>query len=502
MSAAVQSTPQGNIVKLTKAQREKIKRSMDDAGFSPREYAQKFLGDKSRFRRARWSRQTGKTTNIAQDNVLTAGRTNRDVMNLSASADQTKELMLRVAVFAEIFHGVAGEIQREILAGTLDETLYVDDDKVRITQTTVALPGGQRMIGRPANPRTARGFSMHTRLDEFSMHHDQKAIWQAAFPSITSNEALTLVVSGTPNGKGDKFFDICTAPSTEEGGIWSDHTVTIYDAVAQGLNVDPEVLHELAGDEDTWRQEYLVEFIDEATAFLTYDMISACQHEGLKVIHRLEPVKVDGKDVLDYDLATLLPIESLTGGSLYMGIDIGRRRDLTVLWIWEIVGNIAWTRAQIELSKVPFRIQEKMAHDLIGGYEIRRTCVDETGIGMMLAEGLKTDFGEARVEPLSFTEAVKQQLAEGMRPKFEDRLCRIPIDKKVREDLHGITKLTTAGGHVRYLGERSGKAGVIHPDRFWAAALGLHAAEAPPVTQFVMGQTAFTLPRLSEGVMI
>ena len=112
---------------------------------------------------------------------------------------------------------------------------------------------------------------------------------------------------------------------------------------------------------------------------------------------------------------------------------------------------------------------------------MRRTCGDETGLGMMLMENLPHRSAPIASKPITFTQANKQRLAEGLRPKFEDHACRIPTIPLVREDLHGITKVDGAGGHVRYLGERTGKAGTVHPDRFWAAALGVNAAEEAPV---------------------
>ena len=498
------STPHGKILLLDGKERAIIRRKLEATGYQDRAYMQAAIGDACRFRQLMQSRQTGKTTTIAIDNNLTAGRKNLDVMNLSASADQTKELMLRVGIYAEVFHDISGEIQREILSGGMDQDLYVDDDGIKITQTTVTLPNGKRMIGRPANARTARGFSMCVRLDEYSMHLDQKAIWQAATPSITSNKALDLLVSGTPKGKGDDFFRVMTEPTIAEGGIWSRHVVTIFDAIRDGLDADPEVLRKVAGDDDTWRQEYLCEFVDEASAFLTYEMIDRCAHEGLKVIHRLESQRNEqGEEVLDYELANLLEPETLTKDDLYMGIDVGRRKDLTVLWIWQRVGNLLWCRACIELNRVPFRLQEKLIGELIGHYEIRRTCGDETGIGMMLMENLAHKFGVNRVEGISFTTPNKQRLAEGLRPKFEDRACRIPIDALVRQDLHGITKTDGAGGHVRYQGERSGKSGAIHPDRFWAAALATNAADGAPVYEFdETTTTVVSRDEVSKGVLV
>lgn len=500
------STPDGPILVLSGKDREKMRRMIAEKKALPRHYQAKLLADVSRFRRIRWSRQTGKSYSMALDSVLLGGETNKNVMQLSASADLTKELMLKTAFHAEVIGGIAGEMQREILRGGMDETLYVDSDGIKITQTTVTLNNGARIIGRPANPRTARGFTAHVKLDEFAMHKDSDEIWAAAFGSISSDQSLRLDVGSTPKGKKGRFYQICQAKTIEEGGIWSDHTLTIHQAIAQGLpNVNAAELQEALDDDQLWNQEYLVEFVDEADAFLSYELIRTCEHEGLHVA-RVSAARTDSDEeiVERLRLAKLIDLLAIGTGELFLGIDIGRRRDLTVFWILEKVGGVYWARGVIELHTMPFRHQQALAEAIMGQLNIRRCCGDETGIGMMLMENLTHRFGASRVEPITFTEANKARLAEHLRPKFEEQAARIPIDKRIREDLHGIKKSEGPGGHVRYAGDKSGSKSGVHPDHFWGLALGINAAEAAPVYEFTPGVTVHLVKRaaMDKGVMI
>lgn len=483
----IEKTPDGQVTILTDRQRDEIRRALDGQKVAARQYQSAMLADACRFRRLRWSRQTGKSYSMALDDVLLAGSTGHNVMQLSASADLTKELMLKTAEHAEVVAGVAGEMQRAILDGSLDELLYVDEYQVKITQTTVTLPGGERIIGRPANPRTARGFTAHVTLDEFAMHKDSDEIWAAVFPSISSNDRLRLKVASTPKGKKGRFYQICQADDTSHGGVWSDHTVTIFDAVAQGLQVNPAELQAGLDDEEKWNQEYLCLFVDEATAFLTYDLIRSCEHAGLKVVTRIRGVEnqPDDEMLVQLELKRLLDLDSFNPkrGELFLGVDVGRRRDLTAFWLMQMIGGVLTPIAVIELHNVPFRHQQTLGERIMGELGVRRACIDETGIGMMLAENLTHKFGQHKCEGVYFTEASKARMAEQMRPRFVDRKLLIPVDNRIREDLHGITKLETAGGHVRYLGEKSGSKGAIHPDHFWGLALCVNAAEAAPVHQ-------------------
>ena len=120
-----------------------------------------------------------------------------------------------------------------------------------------------------------------------------------------------------------------------------------------------------------------------------------------------------------------------------------------------------------------FRIQREELYALLP--HVRRCCIDSTGIGAQLAEEAREKFG-SKVEEVTFTGAVKEDLAVTVRRKFEDRQVRIPPDRDIREDLHSVKKFTTAAGNIRFDSERTE---LGHADRFWALALAVHAASVP-----------------------
>jgi phage FluMu gp28-like protein len=103
--------------------------------------------------------------------------------------------------------------------------------------------------------------------------------------------------------------------------------------------------------------------------------------------------------------------------------------------------------------------------------EVKRACLDATGMGAQLAERAEERFAW-KVEPVTFTAAVKEELAFGLRADFEERKLRIPRDEKLRADLRGVKKQVTASGNIRFAGE----SGDSHCDRFWAKALRQQAA--------------------------
>ena len=171
--------------------------------------------------------------------------------------------------------------------------------------------------------------------------------------------------------------------------------------------------------------------------------------------------------------------------SLFIGVDIGRTHDLTVIWVVEKLGDVRATRAVICLEKTPFDQQESILYPLVSLSSVRRCCIDQSGIGRQFAERAAQRFGRYKVEGIQFTSAVKEELAYATRTAFEKKTVRIPADKFIRADLRSMRKEATASGNLRFTGERTANG---HADRFWALALALHAAKETTAANRVFAQ--------------
>lgn len=204
-------------------------------------------------------------------------------------------------------------------------------------------------------------------------------------------------------------------------------------------------------DEESFLQEYMCVPADDESAFLSYDLIASCEYQ-------------EGE-------SWEIPLRNCR--NLYLGVDVGRAHDLTVIWVNEYAGGRHLTRRKIELKNKTFTEQEGVLWPLLELPNMRRCCIDATGLGMQLAERAADRFGKYRVEGVQFTGPVKSDLAFPLRAAFEDGNVRIPFDKYLRADLRAIRKETTAAGNIRFSADR-GENG--HSDRFWALALALHAA--------------------------
>lgn len=396
-------------------------------------YQRRFVEDQSKLKIWLASRQIGKSFAAAYEAVwLAAERPRTLVLLVSASERQSKELMEKVRFHMQALGIVLGKL-------TSKET----SEEIRLTNES-------RIISLPANPDTVRGFSGHVFLDEFALHRDSREIWRALYPTITRGYKIRVL--STPRGKQNMFYELW-----EHNELFSKHRTTIHDAVAEGLAVEVEELRAGVADEDTWRQEYLCEFLDEATAFITYEMINECEVEKC-----LWP-----REALEAWLSGGFRPE----GPVYLGMDVGRRRDLSVIAVMEKLGDVLWLRELLEMERAPFAHQREALFSRLR-YAVR-AAIDETGLGMQLAEEAQEVFGRYRVEAVTFTAAAKEELAVGLRTAFEDRRVRIPKMERLREDLHSVKKTVTRLGHIRFEAERTEDG---HADRFWALALAVYAA--------------------------
>jgi phage FluMu gp28-like protein len=343
---------------------------------------------------------------------------------------------------------------------------------------------GTRLHSLSSNPDAQAGKRGPRLLDEFALHPDPRQLYAIAYPGITWGGQLEIL--STHRGAQNYFNQLVV--EARHGGNpknFSLHRVTLQDALEQGLLKklraklpadDPRrELDEAAyfdnvrascADEESFLQEYMCVPADETTAFLPWDLIAACEYGAGEYV----PLNAAAGE------RALQNIGFGGRGEFFLGVDVGRVHDLTVLWLFERVGGVCLTREVLTLAQQPFAVQEELLWERLARPGLRRACLDATGLGRQLAERAQQRFGARRVEAVTFTAAVKEELAYPLRAAFERRALRIPAEKEIRADLRAIKKSVTASGNLRFAADR-GPGG--HADRFWALALALHAARRP-----------------------
>lgn len=405
-------------------------------------YQRAWLLDRARFKIGMFARQTGKTFTTTLEVV-------DDCFEAEAAGGRTRWVILsrgeRQAKEA-IEEGVKKHCRAYSLGIQIVEGEFKAESGERYTMLDVTLPGGSKITALPANPDTARGFSANVFLDEFAFHADSRKIWTALFPVISNGWKLR--VTSTPNGKGNKFYELMTDKALD--AVWSRHLVDIYKAVADGLPRNVDEMRLALNDDDAWSQEFELKWLDEASAWISYDLIDGVEHDAA------------GRP------------EGYTGGPCFVGVDIATRNDLFVIWVVEMVGDVAWTREIITRKRIKFAEQDALLDDVFDRYHVLRCCMDQTGMGEKPVEDAQRRHGTMRVEGVLFTAPNKLTLATRGKETFEDRRLRIPLgDRELRADLHKLQKVTGPTGTPRFVAD-SDEAG--HADRAWACFLALNAA--------------------------
>ena len=287
------------------------------------------------------------------------------------------------------------------------------------------------------------GFTGNVYLDEFALHEDAKRIYRSLYPTITWGYNIRIVSRSF--GQSGLFYELWT--NADKYPDYSRHKIDIDKAIGDGLVIDREGLK--AGiDDEGFRENYLCEFIDESTAFFPYELLRSCIGET-----------------------------SSGGGTCYLGVDIGRKHDRTVLYTLAKLGDKFYTRSIEELKNTSFETQMAAIEATMRREKVQRVCGDSTGMGMQLMENLRRKY--PNVEAVHFTNDIKEHLAVTAKRAFENKRVEIPDDMQLISDLHGIKKLVTPSHNVRFDADRTAEG---HSDRAWALFLALHAGTVSRAT--------------------
>ncbi|MCK4624575.1 MAG: hypothetical protein KAV00_04635, partial [Phycisphaerae bacterium] len=356
------------------------------------------------------------------------------------------------------------------------EDLEDDSDTKRaIKAFCIRCPNGSRINALSSSPRRLRSKGGDVVISELAFHDEPAELYAAAQPVTMWGDTMT--VGSTHNGEMSVFNRFCKTArlvadgETHKGGRpltpWSHHYIPITVAVDQGLveriNAERgtnftregfmETLRAECETEDHWLQEYMCQASTETSAWLPYNLIRTCEDEHCPAINE--------------------PLHNAQGDAArYAGVDVGRKKDLTVLTIFGQVGDVMVTRRMLTLEKTAIPEQVRILTGALREANVLRTCIDNTGIGVGLTDGLKETLGEYAVEAIDFTNPNKVVLAVPVRAHFEDRTVRIPEDAALRESLHKVRREVTATQAVRFDAKRDAGG---HADEFWSIALGLHA---------------------------
>ncbi|MGC8744542.1 MAG: terminase large subunit domain-containing protein [Verrucomicrobiia bacterium] len=424
-------------------------------------YQRDWIVDNSRLKIAEKSRQIGWTWATAYSLVRRKCRKNE---LLDAWVSSRDELQARLFLedckkFAALLHTAATCFNSNITGEKNKSAQFIE------------FSNGRRIYSLSSNPDAQAGKRGDRVLDEFALNPDPRKLYAIAYPGITWGGQLEIF--STHRGSAN-FFNQLIREVKEKGNPkgFSLHTVTLQKALEQGFlyklqqKLPPDdsrqemdetdyfnFIRSGCPDEESFLQEYCCVPADDSSAFFPYELIDGCIYAAGEQWQIGDP-------------------ENLSkNAQIYIGVDLGREHDLTVIWALELLGDTLFTRAVETFFKTAFESQEAALWRWLQLNQTRRCCIDQTGLGLQFVERAKKRFGY-KVEGVHFTSAVKESLVYPVKMLFETRKIRIPGDPSILSDLRSIKKIVTSAGNMRFDSERGDNG---HSDRFWALALAVHA---------------------------
>ena len=432
-------------------------------------YQKRWVEDTSRLKLAVKSRQIGWTWATAYGLIR---RKSLKKAQLDAWISSRDEIQARL--FLEDCKAFAGILD----AGAQDFGERVIDAKGS-SAYVLQMGNGLRINSMSSNPDAQAGKRGDRVLDEFALHPDPRKLYSIAYPGITWGGNFEIF--STPRGSDSFFQKLIDEIKGGNPKKFSFHKITLEDALNQGFLAklqkklpagdERQAMDEAAyfdfiksgcADEETFNQEYMCIPSNDATAFISYEMLDGNRVRG--ALDR-ETGMVDGKASEIAVWRNLAP--DTHGAPLYLGVDYARHADLTVMWLAADVAGILVPVEMQTMKNVAFKRQREAIDRYMQMKLLRRCCFDMTGIGEETAEAMRHKYGY-RFEPVRFTAESKESMAYPVRHGLEDKTMKVPDLAIVDADFRKIRKEDSAGGHARFVAERDTKG---HADIFWAAAL-------------------------------
>lgn len=292
-----------------------------------------------------------------------------------------------------------------------------------------------------SNAAGDEGYTGHVKLDEFALFQNDEGIYRSVVPTVSTGFSLT--ICSRPFGQSNLHYGLFT--DTDRYPNLSRHQVTIYDAVNQGFNVDIKDIAGKFGGEgsEAFRELYCCEFVDESTAFLPYKLIRDCIGD-----------EISGE------------------GEYFIGVDVGRKKDFTVVIVGKKIGEIVYVKEPYVMRNQPYHIQKQYIIDLCRSLKARAGLIDETGLGNNLAEDIHRECYQ--IEGLSFTSQAKEEMGFGLKAILESKRIVIPESAEYVSDLHSVQRSATSSNRVKLDAPHTGDG--EHGNRFWATALMIRSA--------------------------
>lgn len=304
---------------------------------------------------------------------------------------------------------------------------------------TIKLPNKSYIDLRSAErPENMQGFAYdYVVLNEAGIILKNDKLWYNAILPMTQNAQVKII--GTPKGK-NLFFQLYH--KQDEG--WKNYKYSVYDSPYWSDDTIETIKQQVPLA--VFQQEFLAEFLENES--IVFKNIQACQH--------------------DYNL----PIEPVNNDRYYMGVDLAKFSDFSVI---SIINQDCKQVYFERFNQIDYTIQKTKIVEVAKKYKAS-VLIDSTGVGSAIFDDLKKVLSD-KLAGYQFTNQTKKELIEDLILAFETQKITIPKNNEVQN-----SELIT----YEYTINRSGLISYNAPDGFHddtviALALAYQLAKSEPV---------------------
>lgn len=356
--------------------------------------------------------------------------------------------------------------------------------------TSLGFDNGARILSIPGRPHRGKA-KFWVYFDEWAHQQYDRENYRSALPIISKGGCIR--GASSPLGASGLFWEIFTQSLRPYPGYqrkttpwWECYSfctnvrearkiapaLSTFERVERYGNDRLKAIYANMPEED-FQQEYECDFVDESTAWITWDEIRAVQDSGLLCFISENRGAIDNaKQTID-NLATAVT-EGKVENSFTAGYDVGRTRNASELFI---IGNSTTNtyplRAAITLDNCEFDDQQEVISYALTKLPIYLMLIDQNGIGMNLAENAAKAY-PTKAQGVNFTNPSKSVWAGDAKMLIQQRKTPLPANRDIAYQIHSIKKIVTAAKNIVFDTERNLK---HHADKFWAWALGLAAVK-------------------------
>ncbi len=393
-------------------------------GFEPFDHQAKIMQDSSKRIVVCAGRQAGKSACVAAKAIhfaLSSEKTN--TLIVSASLRQS------MLMFEKILSLLESKLSSLIA--------YKSRIRIRLSNgsSIIALPSGRY-------GHTLRGFTADLVIIDEAAFVPEEVITNSVLPMLATTNGSCWMLS-TPYDKNHIFYK---AFNTQNWSVYHLPSSVSPLISKQFLEEQRQLVGELR-----FVQEYEAQFVDDVNAYFPMTLLRQC---------------------IDSNLDEMYDVRKYVHLTCTAGYDPGGRMDPAALVIVSKDKDCFAVRLARTWKNQEYTTTDFAVVDICKKINVRKLCVDQTGLGSPLIEHLNEIYQKELVQGIFLTQKNKEEILLNLRLLIEQKLIKLPNDRDLLASLNCIAYERSYSGNYLFK-----HAQATHDDLAYALALAVWTAK-------------------------